>query len=353
MCSSDLLTVKALVKSRQQNVIELSAEVDPIKNFQTLIANRILSAPVRTKTGKYIGFLDIRDLVCCVIFRMRHDRTAKKVEEAGKIVAIENKRNSLTGGRRLSLFEPDRLSAALEVYKLKFQAESVKGPSLTTSYLCKRNRFVTVEPDDHIQTLLCKLLEKDVRRVAVIVPGEDAVSSIISQSDVLQFFHTNESQLAGVVNKTVDELKVGTSPVITCDTTDSVATVFEKMDQKNIGGLAVVEAETGQAVSNVSASDIKLFLKRKDRSALLESSVVDFVSDMRKGTPKAVEGVVSVTQQDTLAKVIALLAATRFHHLFVLDAQKRPVTVISLRDVIKAVRHWVSLAPVAAAVFDS
>lgn len=57
------------ITAPKNGVIELEATDQVVQGFQKLLSNNILSAPVwDNKEGKYIGFLDIRDLVSFCVF---------------------------------------------------------------------------------------------------------------------------------------------------------------------------------------------------------------------------------------------------------------------------------------------
>lgn len=331
------LKVKDLLEARpKQTVIELPAEAKPFQNFQVLVRNHILSAPVVTKDEKYIGFLDIRDFVASVIFADKVDKDQAKIEEAEEMLSRP-------------IFDPDRMTAALEVYVHKFDTRAVEDParSLSTSYLCSRHKFVEVRPEDSMKSLFDLLLEFDVRKVAVRTKGYGKILGIISQADIIRYLHTHASKFPALFEKKVSELKLGSSPVITCQATDTVASAFEVMERKKIGGLAVMQ--DGEIVTNVSASDIKLFLgceSHTPTAALLKSPVLEFVSRVRQKAENVNIGFpyVSVTSDSTLAHVIAKLAVTRFHHLYVKDATGALKAVISLRDCIRVARPWVSMS---------
>lgn len=57
------------ITAPKKGVISLDSGDQVVQGFQKLLDNNILSAPVwDTKENKYIGFLDIRDLVSFCVF---------------------------------------------------------------------------------------------------------------------------------------------------------------------------------------------------------------------------------------------------------------------------------------------
>lgn len=339
------LTVADLMASRPpQKLIELPADSTPVENFETLVTNRILSAPVVTADGKYIGFLDIRDFVASVIFYSKAAEQEAKIKQAKKVLEEENKRNPIFEGVG-RMFEPSYTMAALETYVHSFDTKATKKPQLTTTYLCRRHPFVEVTPHTHMHDLLKKLIELDVRRVA-IRSDDNKVTGIISQSDIIRYLNSHAKRFPTLFHKPVSEIEnLGTSPVITIESSDTVSTAFEMMEKHNIGGLAIIDQSTGKVVTNVSTSDIKLFLHCQPGShaKLLQTSVLEFVTQVRSRTPKTIFPVVSVQNTDTLAHVMSKLAVTSLHHLYVVDHNGFPKSVISLRDCIKVLLPWASV----------
>jgi len=59
----------ASITMPKNGVIQLESTEQVVHGFQKLLDNNILSAPVwDAKEGKYIGFLDVRDLVSFCVF---------------------------------------------------------------------------------------------------------------------------------------------------------------------------------------------------------------------------------------------------------------------------------------------
>jgi len=72
-------TVAELVNlNKDQTVIEVDGSASPQEGFEVLLRNNILGAPVwDKKKSKYVGFLDIRDLVSALVF----SRDSKKLPD--------------------------------------------------------------------------------------------------------------------------------------------------------------------------------------------------------------------------------------------------------------------------------
>jgi len=100
------------------------------------------------------------------------------------------------------------------------------------------------------------LVEKGARRAVVVDRDYGSVTSMITQSRLIGYI--------GLINASfpehamsVEELKLGRSPVV-CVSEDQMAfTAFTLMKEKNVSGVAVVDNE-GKLIGNISSTDLKL-----------------------------------------------------------------------------------------------
>jgi CBS domain-containing protein len=305
------------VSSRTPIVIESATE--PWDAFHTLVQNKILSAPVKG-TGGYVGILKVSDLMESVISAIQDREQVEK----------EHKQKH---GGHVKL--PKQTSREFLESVCARQHKEADGSSvLTTTFLCRRNPFVPVKTTDQFSTVLRALTTKGIHMVPVM-NAEDGVAACVSQSSVIPFLKKHEERLAYLFSKTVHELKLGTSPVISISAKAPAIEAFKMMSLHRISGMAVVDDE-GVLIGNISASDIKLFLD-VPRAKVMQLPVQEFVNRIRRHTPSAKTRipVVAVPDSATLRKVIAKFAATRLHRVFVVADQK-PQACISLRDILLA-----------------
>jgi CBS domain-containing protein len=305
------------VSARTPIVIESTTE--PWDAFHTLVQNKILSAPVKGEEG-YVGILKVGDLMEGVISAIQ-DREHVEKEH----------RQKHQGHVKL----PKQSSREFLEAVCSRQRKEADGSSvLTTTFLCRRNTFVPVQLSDRFQTVLRALTTKGIHMVPVM-NAEGDVAACVSQSSVIPFLKKHAERLSHLFSKTVQELKLGTSPVISISDKAPAIEAFKIMSQHRISGMAVVDEE-GVLIGNISASDIKLFLD-VPRSKIMQLPVQEFVNRIRRDTPSAKTRipVVAVPNSATLGKVIAKFAATRLHRVFVVANQK-PFACISLRDILLA-----------------
>lgn len=293
----------------------------PWDAFHTLVQNKILSAPVKQAEGGFAGILKVGDLMESVI---------SAIQEREQ---VEKEHFQKHGGHVKLPKQSTR--EFLEAVCARHHQEADGSSVLTTTFLCRRNAFVPVKLTDAFSNVLRVLTTKGIHMVPIMDP-EGQVTACVSQSSIIPFLKRHEEALHDVFQKTVHELKMGTSPVISISSKAPAIQAFKMMSQHRISGMAVVDEE-GVLIGNISASDIKLFLEFP-RAKVMQLPVQEFVNRIRRHSPSAKTRipVVAVPDSATLGKVIAKFAATKLHRVFVVENHK-PIACISLRDILLAV----------------
>jgi len=126
----------------------------------------------------------------------------------------------------------------------------------------------------------------------------------------------------------------------------------------NLDGVPIVDADGGGAViANFSATDVRLLAgvyNQADADAVLSKPVLEFLRERAEGKTASIAGGASlggsglsreplslmpvvIQQSDTVAMAIQLLAETGVHHLYVVDADRRPIDVLAVTDVIRTI----------------
>lgn len=284
--------------SAKGRVIEIDSKQPLEQAFAVLVDNNILSAPVWDEESKmYLGFLDIRDLVAFAVFASKENEMIRDLHE---IVNHATKLHSKTQD------------------------------SITVTYLCLRNPFKAVQGEATLEEV-CRILATGTHRVPVI--GADGkVINIISQSSIIQFFTKNCGD-DEFLKKTVGDLHIGSSPVISVLQTDTALKTFSKLDDSGRSGLAVVDAD-GVLVGNTSGSDIKLYLKHHET---LKQSIIEFLNKIRRLYLNTRAPSFTCRSEDSLYHVIGKLGATKAHRLFIVDDSYKPLKVVSLTDIIRVI----------------
>ncbi len=212
-----------------------------------------------------------------------------------------------------------------------------------------------------------------------------AVTAIISQSDVARFLSTHEAGLGGLGGQTVADLGwvKGPGSIVSVPPEASALAALATMAEHKVAGVAVVDAG-GRLLGNMSASDARGLTA--DRLPALALPVAEFLAlehgleywgldhsgdaggvpapaaapppppqDLdrarehasgfaraaarRRATLGGAVGqeLAAAVATDTLAAVLARLVGRRLHRLYVVDADRRPVGVVTLTDVLRLV----------------
>eukprot|EP01111_Echinosteliopsis_oligospora_P012990 TRINITY_DN454_c0_g1_i1.p1 TRINITY_DN454_c0_g1~~TRINITY_DN454_c0_g1_i1.p1 ORF type:complete len:312 (-),score=63.61 TRINITY_DN454_c0_g1_i1:155-1090(-) len=291
-------TVDSLPTSKGK-VLSLEATDPVVKGFQILLDNKILSAPVYDKKeNKYIGFLDIRDLVSFCVFL--HDTNM----QADNLLDIVN-------------------------YGVKMFKHAVDG--VTISYLSRRNPFHSVKHGTSMLQVV-DLLAHGNRRVAVVDDNGVAVN-IISQSSVLRFFQEHMNQLKSLLEVKIANCHIGTSPVITVSKETRAIDVFRLMDHHMRSGVAVTDS-SGTLVGNTSGYDLKLFIQTPSVK-VLQLPIMQFLNEIRSDNIDICTPVITCHTHDNLALLISKLVATKVHRVFIVEDDFKPLRVVSVVDILK------------------
>lgn len=264
-----------------------------------------MSAPVwNVESKKYTGFLDMRDLVSSVVFIAEHASTTTTKTLADLFV----------------------------------NAKWVGG-AFTVTYLSRRNPFRSVKNTDSLSVVMELLAKKGPGRIKRVAVVDDAglVVNIVSQTTLIAHLASLISQHSLYLGRTVDELHLGTAPIISIQESAPAIEAFKIMDSKQVTGLGLVDTH-GKLVGNVSARDLKIFIKHIDFE-LLAQPVGEFVKHLRQVAIDIKSPTITVFPSAKFELVVGKLAATKVHRVFVVDdeAHFRPVRVISLADVLYAV----------------
>ena len=305
----DSISVRELIDSLpRQNVVEIDSALSPYEGFEILLKNNILAAPVYDRAKKeYTGFLDVRDLVSSVIFA--HEEQA---------VAATPWAETWMDVARKGLTKYDKLGSA------------------SITYLSRRSPFRPIQLTTSLLDA-ARALATQAHRVPVVDDSADSTKRciyIMSQSSIIAFLMKHRSQFKDEWKQSIHSLSLGLCKVISITTEATAWTAFKLLEVSGVSGLAVVDAG-GNLVGNTSARDLKLFML--DRGSLsLDMPLMEYLSAIRqRELVDAVHPSCSVGLQSSIGHVIELMSATKYHRVFVVDAQGRPIGVLSVTDILR------------------
>ena len=299
-------------------ILTVESSETPAVAFAKLCDANFLSAPVIDEQQRFLGFIDMKDLVQFVVYA---------VESEGVEIDVDLlKKTHVTSVFGKNGFVDIALTGAAKMY-----SDPIKG--ITTKYLSQKHAHAFI---DYQASLLdvCILLAKGNNRVAVLDNNRKVVN-LISQSAVIQLLNQHAAIL------TNDFAKAGTvssisKPVITVSENTKSIDALRIMSTKNISGLPIL-SDGGNWIATITSSDLKL-IGKYSFGDLLQQPIINLICWIRQhDVGNARNPTISVAADSTLQHVIAKLAATKIHRLFVVESQTwshKPIGVVSLTDIL-------------------
>jgi len=295
------LTVDAFAGQSHSPVVHLETTSTVRDALKTFCAEKVLSCPVADSLnkGSVHGFLDLFDLLSFL----------------------------------LELWEENQQAETDDFAKLgdKF----LNHPVSDLTDRSDNDVFAALIGTEHAHRLV-RLFGLGVHRVALL-NLQGALTSIISQSDIVKYFHENLQLLGENADKPIQELGMTTLDklLVTAEEGDSTISVFKLLASNLISAAPVVDKQ-GTLVGTLSVSDLK-FLQDDLSPLLLTTSQYKSKLEITP-CPSVV-----CTQDTTLGSVISTLATTNVHRVWVVDAQHKPVSVVSITNVCEFLSQFLSV----------
>lgn len=203
--------------------------------------------------------------------------------------------------------------------------------------------YVPVPNGTDLLTCMRLLGERGLRRIC-IVDDNERVTGVLSQSSLLQWLHENKAHLGHDLRKTCAMLGfvVGRELVVCIKESALAAEAFKMMVDNGTTSVGVVEDDTDALITVLSVRDLKALRRIEDGVptfdfAYLFETVMDYVAHSRQMSLDTKAPVVYVHADTLLEDILDKLCATRMHRLFIADAHKIPIGVVTLGDVIRSI----------------
>lgn len=211
----------------------------------------------------------------------------------------------------------------------------------------KLDDAVTIDETASILDALKLSIDNKTHRVLVL-NSEGKISNLITQSRIVQFVTVMLDNLPKS-SKTLGELNLGVSPVLSISESSTAFQAFKLMREKRVSGLAVVDAD-GKLVGSISASDLKVIGYDIKFWNLLGLTVKDYLKEL-SGTdhpefrshlflwakePNGPPVVIKCKKTDSLKLAVKLLNFYRVHRVYIVDDDNRPVSILTLREVLQS-----------------
>eukprot|EP01126_Amoeba_proteus_P031262 TRINITY_DN3071_c0_g1_i4.p1 TRINITY_DN3071_c0_g1~~TRINITY_DN3071_c0_g1_i4.p1 ORF type:complete len:328 (+),score=35.79 TRINITY_DN3071_c0_g1_i4:128-1111(+) len=288
-----------------QRIVEVTTTQTLREVLQVLSTNKILSVPVRDELDReYVGFIDVLDVVTKVLLTYSEGEDVVQMQWSAWCQDIDT---------------------------LTHRGEDFGNTlAINVLNLSKSDKWCPVDNGTLFQ--LVEVFAQGIHRVPILSP-HGAITSIISQSDVLSVLHKlrrEEKLFSELENKTLIQLGIGKAEsVVTMSINAQAIHAFWCLYFNKVSAVAIVDPQ-GRLLGNISASDIRGIGGARRFSTLL-LPIGEFC---QLEGPDFVRPAIHCTQNSTLGFVIEKLVSNRIHRIWVVE-DKKPIGLVSLTDVMK------------------
>jgi len=374
-------------------VVVIPSDASARDAVDILLEARVLCAPVRdvtvthadaTWTELYIGLVDMSDIVLAALELVEKDEALPAVLEAdgedadadGAGAAADAAGGAAGGGGSEGKVKEEERDVLSIIRHSNYFSTT---PVTDIMHVFKWGPFIALEaPTSSMLDVMLILGKFGHHRVIIVQPtvdvtdGSDPASkasmseivredrrlvNIITQSAVVAQIAANAHLLKPMLKRSLADLGLAEPrAVFSVGLDDVVYNAFRSLREHHVSAVPVV-GDDGSIVGVISNRDIRLVVgahysgrgRTSDAESPRTSSssattamvlahmfmpVRSFLSALSAHREDIAHPAVSVKATDTLEHVIGRLVATHIHRVFVVNAARQPVAVVSLRDII-------------------
>lgn len=346
-----------LLSEVQQQLVSLNKWSTVGQALQTLGSANVLSAPVLDEDGEYFGCLSVNDLLKSLYKIL----AAKDPEWFEKIEAL-TPADLIAVATEFSKQTVDKVQHAGDLWLLNADDASTLLDAVLESFRIQ-DRSV------HHRLFVCSNAKEQKQNTVAnttvinIQPGSERLSAtglkvthVVSQSDVVKLLWANKTVLGDAITQTVEQLELDDGKVFSVAASMSTLEALSQMARDHKSSMGVVDPASGVLIGNLSVSDLR-GLAVEDFPLLL-LSVGEYIAVRRglfnkadalagKCAEAATAGkwtellaaapVVTVNSSSTFGNVLELLAVKGLHRVYVVDGEGKPVSIITLTDVLRLI----------------
>lgn len=190
---------------------------------------------------------------------------------------------------------------------------------------------VSVRPECLARDAVKLMIQHHAHRV-LVTDEEGKLVTIVTQSRMVELLAYVLDSVRERAERTLLELNLAEKGVHTINQAQPAIDAFSLMREKKVSAIAVVDCE-GKLVDTISATDIRVVGFKLEYMDMLSKPAFEYTEFIRSKTSKP-EFVVCCKQKDELAYALRLLMFWKMHRVFVVDEDRKPVSVLSLYDIL-------------------
>mmetsp|Transcript_30290 Transcript_30290/g.93718 ORF Transcript_30290/g.93718 Transcript_30290/m.93718 type:complete len:276 (-) Transcript_30290:282-1109(-) len=194
-------------------------------------------------------------------------------------------------------------------------------------------RLVSVDANASLYDA-CHAMRVNKRRFLPIVtsPQDCGILAVVTHVEILEYFVATFREERRLFDQPICELGIGTfNEVVTVDIATPLRDVLKLLCTYDISSVPVVD-KTGRILALYNRADITFLATAADADSVvvnLGSSMEDVIQQRRSDEP-----LYTCSKNATLQFVFELFADVKFRRLICLDDNRKPVGVVSIRDLL-------------------
>ena len=157
--------------------------------------------------------------------------------------------------------------------------------------------------------------------------GKLTVTHVVSHLDIIRLLAANKDKLGGWAEASLEQLGLDEGAVFCVPATTPALEAFARMALDHKSCLGLVAAD-GTLVGNLSASDLRCLTEPEAFASLLKPA-----REFGGGAGT----VATVTPATTFGALLDSLVASKHHRAYVVDAAAKPISIITLTDILRKV----------------
>lgn len=288
--------------------------------FYALLEHESAAAPLWDSARReFVGLMTITDFVDILRhYHDKHGRTGAAIE----VLASRSISQVLNDADASTHFK--HATEALTLPQL--------GQPRTPDQLKSYSGLIAVDSNGSLYDA-CNTMRANKRRFLPIVMPEDCgVLAVVTHADILEYFVATFREERRLFDQSIRELGIGTfEHVITVSGTTPLSDVLELLSQNDLSSLPVID-RASSVVALYGRADITFLATATDADSVvvnLNSSIEDVLRQRRSEEPLHI-----CPQYATLQFVFELFADVKFRRLVCVDDNRRPVGIVSVRDLL-------------------
>eukprot|EP00029_Vermamoeba_vermiformis_P008460 TRINITY_DN3967_c0_g1_i2.p1 TRINITY_DN3967_c0_g1~~TRINITY_DN3967_c0_g1_i2.p1 ORF type:complete len:273 (-),score=68.38 TRINITY_DN3967_c0_g1_i2:74-892(-) len=202
--------------------------------------------------------------------------------------------------------------------------------------ISERSAYLQVNDDVSLWDILEFFVVADaVQRVAVVTEKEDIVG-VCSRLRLVHFFSPHIQKFS-IARKSIQDINLGIKKVITVKANSAVSEAFKLIRDHSLNSVGVVNEDNGQLIGNISASDLKVVGLTGELFGRMLLSCRQYLTLIP--TNPSFTYPICVNPSTTVEELIKKFDISRVHRIYVVDNQQLPVGIVSVYDLLKALKE--------------